>query len=117
MRTNETTTYDELETEIVETLINGGFQPLEEGSPDDSELTDIDRNVLDYYCHRRWDAWRLEAGEHKPGANTAWVTLARYSEDGLDLMAINRNGATVAEAHFTCNRHGLAWLAAVAYEA
>lgn len=113
MRTNTKTTdlYDALEAEIMETLIDTGFCPLEDGQPDqvaDGILTERDVKVLQYFADRRWDAFRLEAA----GTGT-WATLAEYSEDGIKLMEIDRNGCIITEARFDTNDRGLAMIAKV----
>lgn len=97
-----TTDYDTLTDEIMGTLIENGFAPIE-GLEEEYGLTERDTKVLDYFAERGWDAFRIDTSE-------AWATLVRWSEDGIDLMDINYNGGIVGEVSFPMTDRGVKWL-------
>lgn len=114
MPKNATTSdYYDIEDTIRETLIQAGFMPLDYIHEDDEvSLTERDRKILEYFEARGWDAFRIE-----PDAATASFTLARWSEDGIRILAINENGVEMSEATFNANAIGAAWAASVLYDA
>jgi hypothetical protein len=104
------TDYD-LDDAIRESLIEAAYLPLEKGSPDHTDdelaLTARDIRVLDYYVDRRWEAFRLE-----PIGEAIWATLARWSEEGIEILAIDRNGVEHGHARFDYTAQGARWAAA-----
>lgn len=111
MKTNHDTDAERyllLEDAFREALITSGFMPLDL-IHDDYEigLAERDAKVLGYFEERGWDAFRIE-----PALADATFTLARWSEDGIEIMAINENGVDMGEARFHFNRQGVAWASA-----
>lgn len=98
---------DSLEDDIREALIQTGFMPIDYADQDfaEIELTERDAKVLGYFAERGWDTFRLDA-------TGSWATLARWSEDGIELLSIDRNGVTEADARFSFSAQGAAWMAA-----
>jgi len=109
--------YQDLDDLVRDTLMETAFLPLEHGDLSeyaDSELalTDRDISVLDYFGERHYDAFRLE-----PAGTTTWATLARWSDEGIDLLSIDRNGVELASARLSFSPAGAAWLAALLHAA
>jgi hypothetical protein len=103
------TTYD-LDDEIREALITAAFLPLEpeDHTDDELQLTDRDIKILNFYVARGWEAFRLEPA----GDPQNWVTLARWSDNGIELLALTSNGVETATARFDLTNAGVTWFAA-----
>jgi hypothetical protein len=104
MTTNTTT---DLFEDTIATLAEAAFLPADYvNDADELELTERDRSILAYYEAKGIDAFRIEAVDA-----SAWALLVRWSEDGYELTAIDRNGVILCEARFNFTPMGLAWLA------
>jgi len=109
--TNNTDLSDYIDDEIVEALADECFMPIEmadELADTELGLTARDLKVLEYFAGRGTICFRLE-----PKGAAGWATLARWSDDGIELHEIDRNGVTNGEIRFPYSTRGLTWLKAV----
>lgn len=97
---------DHLHETFRDTLVRAGFRGIFL-IHDDDDVSERDEKVLGYFEERGWAAFRIE-----PTLADATFTLARWSEEGFEIQAINENGLTLADARFTFSRQGLAWATA-----
>jgi hypothetical protein len=106
---NTATATTDLTAEVTELIMDAGFCPLEAADVLTAEW-DIDARqagVLGYFAERGWDAFRLEPkGE-------VWATLVSWSDEGVELLAIDRNGVSEGDLRFPLSTRGLGWFASV----
>jgi hypothetical protein len=102
--------YD-LDDEIREMLITAAFQPLDElesHADDELQLTGRQIKILDYYERRGYEAFRLEPA----GDPQHWANVAKWSDNGIELLALTANGVETATARFDHTNTGATWFAA-----
>lgn len=80
--------------EIIDHLSGSGYQPLDAIDLAQPRVA----RTLDYFHERGWHAARVLADS---------VQLARWSDDGAELLNITPSGCIVSEARFSVDRHGL----------